>query len=74
MQCSSYKELNAHKNNISQPKITIIRYYPKIQQIRQYQNRYNKKTLGKYKKLIVNVNFQKNLQKWKSGINHKTDR
>ena len=49
----------------------IIRKYPKIKDERLYKNRYNKEDFEKYKEIIKSI---ENYDKWKIGINYKTNR
>ena len=49
----------------------IIRKYPAIKDERVYKDRYNKDDFEKYKEITKSM---ENYEKWKIGINHKTNR
>jgi hypothetical protein len=49
----------------------IIRKYPTIKDERLYRDRYNKEEFEKYKEIIKSI---ENYEKWKIGINYKTNR
>ena len=49
----------------------IIRKYPTIKDERLYKDRYNKANFEKYKEITKSI---ENYEKWKIGINHKTNR
>ena len=49
----------------------IMRKYPQIKDERFYKNRYKKEDFEKYKEIIKSI---ENYDKWKIGINYKTNR
>ena len=49
----------------------IIRKYPTIKDERLYKDRYNKEEFEKYKEITKSI---ENYEKWKIGINYKTNR
>lgn len=49
----------------------IIRKYPILKDERSYTDRYSKEDFEKYKEIIKSI---ENYQKWKIGINYKTNR
>jgi len=49
----------------------IIRKYPTIKDESLYKNRYNKEDFEKYKEITKSI---ENYEKWKMGINYKTNR
>jgi hypothetical protein len=50
---------------------SIIRKYPTIKDERSYKDRYNKEDFEKYKEITKSI---ENYEKWKIGINYKTNR
>jgi hypothetical protein len=54
--------------------MNIIRTYPKYKDRLYYEKRYKERDFEKFNKMINDEDFMNNYQKWKQGINYKTNR
>jgi hypothetical protein len=52
----------------------VIRNYPNKRNLLKYPLRFNIDVFDKYKEFLNNTDLQNNYNKWKSGINYKTNR